>query len=267
MYFFVAVTIFMSSSLYAQELFVFTEPASNMPAKSLGIRLAAMQMKDQFTKELETYASIETMIGLNKKLMLHNEIYFSTINKVSKVNGAGLYGKYRFYSEDGIHKHFRMAAVGRLTLLDGLPAVTPLNLTARNSGVELGLVATQLINKFAFTTGVGYLRGWNNGKFKLHHPQVSRNAISYNLGIGKLMLPKEYTGYNQVNMNLMIEALGQINPSNGQHFLDLAPSIQFIIKSRMRADLGYRYAMVNRTGMMYRSAILFRFESNFFNLL
>jgi len=42
------------------------------------------------------------------------------------------------------------------------------------------------------------------------------------------MLLREYTSYNQTNMNLMLELLGQVNMNTGYSFFDIAPSVQFI---------------------------------------
>ena len=79
------------------------------------------------------------------------------------------------------------------------------------------------------------------------------------------MLPKEYTSYDQLNMNLMLEMLGQTNIASGETFLDLAPSVQFIIKSRIRIDLGYRFALVKELQRTSNDGALIRFEYNLFN--
>lgn len=250
----------------AQELFVFSEPASNMAAKGVGLRLTAMPMKNYFSKKTDLFSNIEAMVGINKNLMLHSELYLSNINSNVKINGVGFYGKYRFFTNDAVHRHFRLAALGRITFIDGLPAKPPFNLTANNSGLEAGIVATQLINKYAFSAGVSYLQGWNNGSYKLANSLENRHAIAYNVAIGKLVLPKEYISYDQLNVNLMLEGLGQVNSTNGKQFFDLAPSIQFIIKSKMRVDAGYRYRITENYNSTHRQSFLLRFEYNWFNV-
>lgn len=256
-----------SRDLYAQELFVFSEPASNMAAKGIGLRLTSMPMKNDISKKIDNYSNVEFMVGLSKKLMLHNEIYFSNIAGNSKIIGTGFYGKYRLYTKDAVHRHFRVAALGRVTILDGIMARAPINLTAKNSGAELGMVATQLINKYAFSAGVSYLRGWDNGKYKFQNASLNRDALAYNLALGKLVLPKEYVGYDQLNVNVMLEGLGQVNPVTGQHIFDVAPSLQFIIASKMRIDAGYRFRVLDDYSSIYKRSFLLRLEYNWFNVL
>lgn len=255
-----------TKTLTAQELFVYSEPASNMAAKAVGVRATTMPMKNFFSKKTDIYSNLEVMVGVSKNLMLHSEAYFSSIQGNSKFNGAGFYGKYRFYTSDQVHRHFRLAAIGRVTLLNGLPALSPINLTADNSGMEAGLVATQLINKYAFSAGASYQQGWDNGDFKFINANDARHFLAYNIAVGKLMLPKEYVSYDQLNVNLMLEGLGQVNTTTGQQYFDLAPSLQFIIKSKMRVDVGYRLRLSDTYNSVYRQSMLLRFEYNFFNV-
>ena len=79
------------------------------------------------------------------------------------------------------------------------------------------------------------------------------------------MLPKEYTSYEQTNLNLMLEFLGQTNLKTGESFLDIAPSLQLIFHSRIRVDIGYRYALVKDLQRTAPSGGLLRFEYNIFN--
>ena len=67
------------------------------------------------------------------------------------------------------------------------------------------------------------------GKENFINGNKNRHAANYTLLVGKLMLPKEYTSYKQTNMNLMLEVLGQVNLNTGYSFLDIAPSLQFIL--------------------------------------
>ena len=59
---FVCFQISLKSS--AQELFVFTEPASNMPAKSIGIRLMNSFMGNS-DKTINYHVMPEVMVGVN----------------------------------------------------------------------------------------------------------------------------------------------------------------------------------------------------------
>ncbi len=256
-----------NADLYGQELFVFSEPASNMAAKGIGLRLTSMPMKNDVSKKMDNYANVELMVGVSKKFMIHNEVYFSNIAGNSKINGTGFYGKYRLFTNDAVHRHFRIAALGRVTFLSGIEPKAPINLTTKNSGAELGMVATQLINKYAFSAGISYLRGWDNGKYKFQNAHKNDQALAYNVALGKLVLPKEYVGYDQLNVNVMLEGLGQVNPVTGQNVFDVAPSLQFIIASKMRIDAGYRFRVLDDYSSIYKRSFLLRFEYNWFNAL
>ena len=63
---FFVVFLFIRLGAFSQELFVFTEPASNMPGKSLGVRdmNAFMYEKDG---KLNYHNMPELMWGINKK--------------------------------------------------------------------------------------------------------------------------------------------------------------------------------------------------------
>src|SRR4051812_41134041 len=90
--------------LQAQELFTYTEPASNMPAKSIGLRLSNWFM-DEPGQHVNYHFIPEVMWGANKRLMLHAEGYFSNSNSTFNAEGAALYGKYRFFSTDKVNRH------------------------------------------------------------------------------------------------------------------------------------------------------------------
>src|SRR3982751_2979950 len=110
---FLIATFFLINYIKAQELFVFTEPASNMAAKSIGIRIDNMQTKDDY-KNSTTYNFIpEVMVGVSKNIMVHATGYFGNADGKFKANGAGVYLKYRLYSIDDVHDHFRIAAFGK----------------------------------------------------------------------------------------------------------------------------------------------------------
>lgn len=247
----------------AQELFVFTEPASNMAAKSAGLRLNNYLMKE---KDRYNYHLLpELMFGISKKIMLHAEMFLSNRNDKFVAEGGSLYLKYRFFSVDDVHSHLRLAAFGRYSYNNSDIHQQAIDFYGHNSGYEGGLVATQLINKVAISAGVSYLHATDNGVEKFIYSNKERNAIYYTLSVGKLMLPKEYTSYDQVNVNLMCELLGQTNIGNNKSYLDIAPSLQLIFKSRMRFDLGYRFPVVNDLSRTADRGFVAKLEYNFFN--
>ena len=54
----------------AQELYVFTEPASNMAAGSIGLRLNTKVFSMKYENDYTSRLDPEVMIGVSKKLMI-----------------------------------------------------------------------------------------------------------------------------------------------------------------------------------------------------
>jgi hypothetical protein len=63
----------------------------------------------------------------------------------------------------------------------------------------------------------------------------------------------------------MLEMLCQTNLSTGKTFVDLAPSLQFIFLSKMRIDLGYRFALSKDLFRTAPSGGMIRLEYNIFS--
>ncbi|MBA2250330.1 MAG: hypothetical protein H0W12_09070 [Chitinophagaceae bacterium] len=248
----------------AQELYVFTEPASNMAAKSIGVRLNNSLLKT-LDKGSEYHLIPEIMVGVSKKIMVHTDVFFSNLDKAFKMDGASIYGKYRFFNVDGIQKHFRVSAYGRASLNVAENHDEAIDLTGHNSGWEGGVVATQLLHKVAVSSGVSFLHAFDNSKNKFIYGDNNRDAINYTLSVGGLILPKEYTSYKQTNLNLILEFLNQYNVGSGSYYIDVAPAMQLIFNSKSRLDVGYRTQL---SSTLYRSApngFFVRLEYNFFN--
>lgn len=258
--------LFFSITIKAQELFSFTEPASNMAAKSMGVRLNNYFMKDIHTNLINYHLLPEVMLGLSKKIMIHAEGFLSNRNNSFVTEGGSFYLKYRFYSKDDIHSHFRLAAYTRYSF-NNLDIHQPaIDLLGHNSGYEVGVIGTKLKNKVAISSSISTLYATNNSNYKFVYGNKNRNAINYSLSIGKLLLPKEYTSYKQLNVNAMVEVLGQTNLNTSESYLDIAPVIQFIINSRIRIDGGYRMPINTKLHRTAAKGGLLRIEYNFFNL-
>jgi len=250
---------------FTQELFSFTEPASNMPSKSIGFRLTNTLMKEEASNKYNFHALPEIMVGVNRHFMFHTEGFLSNRNNKIEAEGAAIYGKYRFLSNDDVHSHFRLAAFSQCAFNTSVVHQDAIDLRGLNSGFNLGLLATKLINKTAISSSIAYVQALDNGKSTAHQFNENNKAIDYTLSIGKLFLPKEYVDYNQTNMNGMLEILCQTNLSTGKTFVDLAPSLQFIILSKMRVDLGYRFPLAKDLYRKAPSGGMIRLEYNIFS--
>ena len=252
------------ASTYSQELYIYSEPASNMPAKSLGLKLStrfpANNNKQRYVPEL--------MIGVNKNWMVHLSTSLSNYyTNNTRVEGARLYAKYRFYSNDDIHKHFRVAAFGDIAYTRNPYMYEEVTLEGDNSGAQAGLIATQLVNKLAVSGTVAYTRVFNDKAASHLHPESnSYNMLNYSLSAGYLLFPKEYTNYNQANLNLYFEMLGMRSLDQKHYALDLAPAIQFIFNSNSKINLGYRFQVSGNMTRIARQTFLIGFEHTLFNI-
>lgn len=267
--------------LLAQELYVFTEPASNMPAKSIGVRLTNEWM---FSPSTRNRSIAEVMVGVNKNLMFHVQGFFSDMDGSYRAEGSSLYVKYRFLSLDAAQSHSRAALYGRISSSKRETAIEDINLEGDNSGWQGGVIFTQLIHKLALSATLGYSKSLRKEEIMLymvpdHHGMPGMNMpntstktpdelLSYSLSSGYLVLPFMYKNYNQPNFNLYFEVLGKTNPVNGNSYVDFAPAAQVILNSKTRIDLGYRFqAAGNMPSRYLKNMLLARVEFNFFNAL
>jgi len=252
----------MARPVFAQELYVNTEPASNMATGSVGIRL---ENQGYFKPTYKTRTTLEVMYGASRDLMLHASLYAGDYYRTSQhFEGGSVYAKYRFLSVDSVQTHFRGAFFAKLSNINNPIVNQEITLEGDNSGLQTGVVFTQLLHKLALAGSVSYLHAWDNvGQNKLPAANA-KDAIGYTLSSGYLLLPRRYKDYSQTNLNVYAEFLGKINPGYGQSYLDAAPGLQLIFNSTIRVDFSYRIPLysniVRNTGNVY----LVRVEYNLF---
>jgi len=254
------------ASTYAQELYVFTEPASNMPTKSIGVRITNEGMFNN--PDFVSRTIPEVMLGFSKNLMMHAQAFLSDMDGKYRLEGGSIYAKYRFLSSDETHSHFRAAAFGRVSTSKRPTYTRDINLEGDNSGIQGGLIFTQLLHKLALSSTLGYAHAFDNSDRQIVGMPQPKNMLSYSLSSGYLVLPVVYKDYNQPNFNVYLELLGKTDPSSGQSYLDIAPAIQMILNSKTRIDLGYRFQATGNMDNRYtKNMYLLRAEFNFFNVL
>lgn len=265
--------LLLSLSSISQELFPLTEPASNMAAKSIGIRLNNEFMPSATSSHNLTYAGssnmfrtgIEAMVGISKKWMAHALVFSSNMHQQNfKFEGGGFYLKYRLYSIDNVQSHFRIALYGKGALVNNAIHSNEINLGGDNSGITTGVIFTQLLHKTALSASFGYIKGMSNIRPNILNDSAS-NVLNYSLSFGQLVLPLKYINYNQPNFNLYCEFLGKINTSTNQSYLDVAPALQCIINSVFRVDVVYKYQLFGNLSRLNTNTISLRLEYNFFN--
>lgn len=255
----------------AQELFPYTEPASNMPAKSMSGKLAAMFGRGIHGNRLEQRYSPEIMFGLSKKWMVHAGFTFSNMYGNSLYyESARLYAKYRFLSFDEVHKHFRMAAFVMAAYSRNNLQHNELNLMGDHSGVQGGIIATQLWNKLAISGTISETEVFDRKRGVESLPQqYAFEALNYSLSAGYLVLPMVYKDYDQTNLNVYAELLGgrNLDWKYEKYFLDLAPSIQLIFKSTSKLNLGYRFQLKSDIYRNMKNSWMISYEYIFLNAL
>jgi hypothetical protein len=253
----------------AQELFPYTEPASNMPAKSMSLKMTAMLGNGVHGNKTDQRYSPEVMFGISKKWMLHAALTFSNMyESFFYYESARVYAKYRFLSNDDIHKHFRMAAFATAAYSRNHLQHNELNLMGDHSGVQAGLIATQLWNKLALS-GTASIIEVLDEKRNEKPQEYAFQSLNYSLSAGYLVLPFEYKDYNQTNLNIYAELLGgqNLDWEYEKYYLDLAPSIQLIFKSTSKLNLGYRFQLKSDIYRNMKSSWMISYEYIFLNAL
>lgn len=250
----------------SQELFVVTDPASNVPANSLGINIMQLAFKEKFESGYNYHIMPEVTYGINKNLMARGTAFISTRSNQLVAEGGSLLVKYRFFSSDDLNSHFRLAAYGRYSFNNSDIHQEQIEILGHNSGFETGIIATKLINKLAISSSVSFEKAVDN-KPDYPFPVTSGdNATNYTLSFGKLMYPKKYTSFKQTNINLMVEFVGQTINENGKSFLDVVPAIQFIFNSQARLDFAYRQELMSSMLRTAPNGFYFNLYYTFFNL-
>ncbi len=261
--------LFSSAVLHAQELYVFTEPASNMPTHSMSLKLSARFDKGRHSQRTEQRYTPEVMFGITKNWMLHvatgfSDMYTSNIRWES----VRVYSKYRFLSLDEVHSHFRMAAFGEISYSRNRWFYDEVSLDGDQPGVQAGLIATQLLHKVAFSATGSLLKVFRNEASKgFPESGYPQHALSYSLSAGYLLFPRKYKNYKQTNLNIYFELLGQKNTDHNLYFVDLAPAVQLIFNSNSKLNLGYRYQIEGNMHRMAEKSWLVSFEYLFLDAL
>lgn len=253
----------------SQELYPFTDPASNIPARSISAKAGLRLANPAAGGPLRQRYIPEFMAGVNKQLMVKLSGSFSDYYQ-SWVGWESVKGylKWRFYSKDGIHRHFRMAA-----FVDGAYSRNPLrydemNLDGDNSGIQLGWVGTQLVHKLAISGTVSAMRLFDPVfRESLTSSALDQNALNYSLSAGYLLFPRKYTSYQQVNLNVYLELLGMKGLDAGRYYLDLAPALQLIVNSTTKINLGMRTQTAGSAYRLARQNYFLSVETSILNVL
>ncbi|MDB5251750.1 MAG: hypothetical protein JWP27_919 [Flaviaesturariibacter sp.] len=254
----------------AQELYPYSEPASNMPVRSLSLKLTAMYERGVHSGAILQRYIPEVMLGLSRKWMVHGSLAFSNMHRSFLWEGGKAYAKYRFLSNDGVHRHFRMAAFGAAAYSRNHLDHNEISLNGDHSGVQAGLIATQLVNRFATSGTASVVEVLNRQRWQKNGADTfAFRAFQYSLSTGLLVLPVTYTDYDQTNVNVYLEMFGNQNLDNdhGRYFVDLAPSLQAIFRSTGKLSVGYRFQVAGDIYRLAKQSVMVSYEQIFLGAL
>ncbi|MBU6158528.1 MAG: hypothetical protein KGP35_05800 [Bacteroidetes bacterium] len=261
--------LLLSSSIigHSQELYMFTNPASNIPAKAWVLKGMGKVIESTHHAGAEYRLSPECQLGLNKNWMLAGGLSLSDmfVRNALQFESFRAYAKYRFLSIDEVHRHFRMAVHGSYAWSRNPLQYQELNFEGDHTGFQGGIVGTGLVHKLAVSGGISFLQRMNGQEKAVVAYPLSEQALGYNLSAGYLLFPLRYKNYKQVNVNLYLELLGQKNLDIKAGFMDVAPAIQFILASRMRINAGARYQLAGSAQRMATQSAYLSVEYYFLN--
>ena len=213
----------------------------------------------------------EVMFGLSKKWMLRAGATFGDMHTPGFAwESVSLYSKYRFLSHDEIHRHFRMAAFADASYTRVPFHNDEVALQGDKSGIQFGLIATQLWHKLAVSGAVSHtqvLDKSRKSKNTVYIPSRIYQAMNYSLSAGYLLLPKEYNNYKQTNLNLYAEVLAQQSLDRKAYYIDLGPALQLIFNSNTKLNFGYRFQVDGNMQRMAKTSWLISLERTFLNAL
>jgi hypothetical protein len=249
----------------AQELYPYTDPASNVPAGSVSVKLGTMYNRSIHADGIGQRYMPEITYGINKNWMIRGGITLSNMHQKEFIfESVRLYGKYRFLSIDDVHKHFRMAAFATAAYSRNPLHHNELNLMGDHSGFNAGVVATQLLHKLALSASGSITQMLDESRSnKITPRRYAYEAFNYTFSAGYLILPREYRDYKQTNLNLYVELLGARNLDLKGHYTDLAPALQLIFNSNSKLNLMYRFQLAGSFQRMAKESVGISFERTF----
>ena len=249
-YLFILVFCLISTNLKAQELYVSSEPASTMPARSIIIKQAYSNMSGEET--VHNFNS-QLQLSLTKKWMVHFGTNFTSWD---------FYTQYRMFSKDAMYEHLRMAMFFKSINSSKTAIYTnAILLDGQESVIHSGIIITKLKHKWAGSLSVGPI---------IKKESLAENGaagMQYIFSNGLLLYPKTYTSYGQTNVNLYLEFIGQRLFSGKAEYLDMAPALQFIFNSQSKLNLSYRLPLVNQTNRPTYNSAAISWGYLFFNAL
>lgn len=270
------VLVFFCFKLGAQELYVYSEPASNVPAKSLSFKYSGKWMNESELGHKHTTARhmAESSIGLGKFLMLRpalglGNMYNNYPDQQLRFESASLYAKLRVLSLDDIHKHFRAATFVKGIFSKNNLQYEEITGDGDQTAIQGGLILTQLMHKLAISATGSLVEVLHADRWKDFAGQTfyGYQSFNYSLSTGYLLFPRKYKSYQQTNFNIYLELIGSKGLDRDYAFTDLAPAIQLILNSNAKINAGYRFQISGGAYRMGTSSLSISYERSFLNAI
>jgi hypothetical protein len=302
----------------AQELYPLNEPASTMPKGVLGVRLSTENFKE--VSRLRSMYALRFMYGITPRLTLLTNLslsnhhdkklpkdlishthgpngqtsyYTNNIQRGVKYpylfNGLDVLAKYRFLSIDRKNEHVRLAAVAEWSSVNVAHDEAEPTLMDDTGGYGGGMIATWLKNRFAASFTYGFIKpnsyyeeqtdftGGPDLPTKIYYGDGQK----FNLSLGYLLYPKQYTNYTDPNWNIYIEFLGKQYDAatviqNGAametqaialtkgYYWEVHPGIQRIVNSNFRMDFTMGFSLVGQSYVRFTPVWMFAVQRYFY---
>jgi hypothetical protein len=270
------VLVFFCINVGAQELYVYGEPASNVPAKSLSFKYAGKWMGESTLghKHTTSRQMAESSIGLGKFLMLRpalslGNMYNKYPDQKLRFESASIYAKLRVLSIDDIHRHFRAAAFVKGVFSKNDLQYAEITADGDQTAIQGGVILTQLLHKLAISGTGSLVEVLHPDRWKDFGGQTfyGYRSFNYSLSTGYLLLPRKYMSYEQTNFNIYLELIGSSGLDRDYAFTDLAPAIQLIVNSNAKINVGYRFQISGGAYRMGTSSLSISYERSFLNAI
>lgn len=236
-----------STSSRAQELFILSEPASNLPKGALAVRLIHMQYENNEPYSADEYRimnAIRLAYGITGRWMIwlqpafsnhHDDdlppdvvnhyhigtqtVFFSNTPQQTRPYpyryvGTHFYTKYLFFKRDTQNDHLRASVYAEYSTTYTPHEEAEPNLYDDNQGWGAGLILTRLSQRWAvsYTMGIIRARPYEGMSGNQWTRIEYGTTFQYNLAFGYLLYPRIYEHYDQNNVNLYLELRGKQYP-------------------------------------------------------
>ena len=198
--------LLISNIIFSQELYINSEPASLIPKGSKVVSLVNSNIFLNGADGLDNGEGTATLLtpslsyGISKRLMLRVSLQFANNPLVDyypnwRFNGFKFYSKQRILSSDRPKYHTRLSSFITGSYHNDKFMKNNLDIDIQDSGLQFGLIGTQLVNKFAIsiTSGLGF------------YTKEDLNVFMNSFSLGYLVLPRKYKSYKQTNFNVYLE--------------------------------------------------------------